>query len=205
MLREIAAATLDALDDGFYYPPAPEDVEQIGAEKVESENDTMETKADGTKEEQSKEEESKEEEDEKSDKGDEQSEAQDGTDEKSQDAMKVEIVDHRKAGREPYDLKRKIWNTNENTLFIPPDDETLGLWFRAERSEEEKKKSRIIIAEYSTLVGSRRLQTIKEAESGGKIGVLNFASAKRAGGGFLNGAQAQVRITLSSSFWSSYN
>ena len=203
-MREIAAATLDALDDGFYYPPATGDVEQIGAEKVESENDPMESEADGTKEE-----ESKEEEDEKSEKGDEQSEAQDGTDEKShsegQDAMKVDIVDHRKVGREPYDLKTKIWNTNENTLFIPPDDETLGLWFQAERSEEEKKKSRIIIAEYSTLVGSRRLQTIKEAGSEGKIGVLNFASAKRAGGGFLNGAQAQVRIALSPSFWSSYD
>jgi hypothetical protein len=90
-LREIAAATLDALDDGFYYPPATKDADLIDAER-----DGKETEGDGGKEEESREEEGAE-----SKKDDKESESQDGTDEKAQVPVEMEvgIVDYRKAGK----------------------------------------------------------------------------------------------------------
>ena len=53
--------------------------------------------------------------------------------------------------------------------------------------------------------GSKRLQefTSDEAEARGKIGVLSFASAKGPGGGFLNGSQAQVCLSICDASFSS--
>jgi hypothetical protein len=207
VLREIAASTLDALDDGFYYPPATKDDVLID---VEQSGEGRETETDVTKEEETRQGEEEARESEKgveggeSEKGDKQLEAELGTvDEETHSEVQkvvVAIADHRKAGREPYDLKTKIWNTNTHTLFISPEDETISLWYETEKSGEDKKKnSRILIGEYSTLFGCRRLKEITQDGAGqkGTIGVLNFASAKKPGGGFLNGAQAQVRFPFS--------
>jgi uncharacterized protein (TIGR02452 family) len=68
-------------------------------------------------------------------------------------------------------------------------------------SETKKQPTPIYIGEYSTLFGARKLHLELAADpdpfTNKKIGVLNFASAKKPGGGFLNGSQAQVRLFFS--------
>ncbi|KAK0486277.1 hypothetical protein IW261DRAFT_1454695 [Armillaria novae-zelandiae] len=58
-------------------------------------------------------------------------------------------------------------------------------------------KTHITISEISTLEGLRNLATSNS--HGGKIAVLNFASAKNPGGGFLSGARAQEESVARSS------
>ena len=227
-LREIAAATLDALDDGFYYPPAvnvePEEEEEGKGGETEMEDDkNIEREVEESQKEDEKSEHNTDEEVHSGDKAEDLEDQVENSEDKpeiSEDKAensedKVEnsedkaensedkaenIVNHRKAGREPYDLKTKIRHTNDHTQFIAPDDENMSLWYQADllasKGDETEKKTKIIIAEYSTLVGSKRLEEITrdEAESRGTIGVLNFASAKKPGGGFMNGSQAQVHL-----------
>jgi len=122
--------------------------------------------------------------------------------------------------RKLYDLRSKLDYTMENTEYFGPDDERLSHWVHAqlnsgineregngfddtagEKRGQTKKKARILIGEYSTLVGARRLREVVKADRNqdderenteDKIGVLNFASAKKPGGGFISGSQAQV-------------
>ena len=59
-------------------------------------------------------------------------------------------------------------------------------------------RSTIYVGEYSTLIGARKvylaLARNTDPTFNKKIGVLNFASAKKPGGGFINGSQGQVRF-----------
>ncbi|KAF9460725.1 hypothetical protein BDZ94DRAFT_1265360 [Collybia nuda] len=97
-----------------------------------------------------------------------------------------------------YNLASKTTESKRRTRYFAPDS-LLSTWsisptptFPASSIHTE-----FSILEISTLDGARYLAN--DILDGGKIGVLNFASAKKPGGGFLNGAQAQEESIARSS------
>jgi len=91
-----------------------------------------------------------------------------------------------KNGFYEYDKKRVelaelIKKSVASTFLVTPSD-TLN------STTSEKRGMIIEVVNETTLQGAKRLSDSKKYK---KIGVLNFASAKNAGGGFLGGSQAQ--------------
>ncbi|KAG1878812.1 hypothetical protein F4604DRAFT_574995 [Suillus subluteus] len=99
-----------------------------------------------------------------------------------------------------YDLAAKVNFSNHNTRYYAPDY-LLSTWSTSDPPRNPTVKSEVSILEISTLDGARLLfNTISSrSTSFGRIAILNFASATRPGGGFLNGAQAQEESIARSS------
>jgi uncharacterized protein (TIGR02452 family) len=115
-----------------------------------------------------------------------------------------------------YDLKAKIKSSEEGTRYYSPDS-CLNQWSptspatpsapavqsndasipTAQSNDTASLTSPTILSilEISTLEGARLLASERQSN----IGVLNFASAKKVGGGFLSGAQAQEESIARSS------
>lgn len=97
-----------------------------------------------------------------------------------------------------HNLKSRIEHTNAHTAFHPAHS-NLSEWPSVPQQENRTNGGpEITVSECSVLAGTRALKeklcSIEGLEEK-RVGVLNFASAKNPGGGFMTGAQAQVRIS----------
>jgi uncharacterized protein (TIGR02452 family) len=98
-----------------------------------------------------------------------------------------------------YDLAEGVSDAKMSAKYYAPDS-LLSMWSMPQvtpsSTEGALAGTRIDLLEISTLEGARYLRAENPE---GKIGILNFASAKKPGGGFLNGAQAQEESIARSS------
>ncbi|PSR73355.1 hypothetical protein PHLCEN_2v10790 [Hermanssonia centrifuga] len=96
-----------------------------------------------------------------------------------------------------HDLRPSLAISKQNTRYYAPDS-LLSMWSAGDRPTNPP--ARITLCEVSTLEGARLLANDHAAKpSLPKIGILNFASAKKVGGGFRSGAQAQEESIARSS------
>ncbi|THV06189.1 hypothetical protein K435DRAFT_773390 [Dendrothele bispora CBS 962.96] len=106
-----------------------------------------------------------------------------------------------------HDLNAKVEALRRDTKYYSPDS-LLSSWSKSTPPSPRKPDAQTLISivEISTLEGARYAHSLIQPVPGPaqKIGVLNFASAKKPGGGFLTGAQAQEEsIARSSSLYPS--
>ena len=83
-------------------------------------------------------------------------------------------------------------------LYSPNDFNPDMLTVRAENVRPETSPTRFTVEAETSLSAARRF-AIAEAQTSGRVMVLNFASAKNPGGGFLGGSQAQEESLARSS------
>ncbi|KAF8076016.1 hypothetical protein FPV67DRAFT_393661 [Lyophyllum atratum] len=97
-----------------------------------------------------------------------------------------------------HNLRMKADDSIKRTKYYAPES-VLSTWSTppASTPPPTTKPTEFSILEISTLEAARLLATT--AVDNDKIGILNFASAKKPGGGFLNGAQAQEESIARSS------
>lgn len=98
-----------------------------------------------------------------------------------------------------HDLGARIELLKTGTRYYPADSH-LSTWSASHPQHVTPTPVQISILEKSTIEGARALSsTLTSQGLADKIGLLNFASAKNPGGGFINGAQAQEESLARSS------
>jgi uncharacterized protein (TIGR02452 family) len=87
-----------------------------------------------------------------------------------------------------HDLTDDLEKLTRRTKYYSPDSLLSG-WSQPPAAPSTpsgtQRKTEISFLEISTLEGCRYLRTVLQGKQDTRIGVLNFASAKRPGGGFL--------------------
>ncbi|KAH8102189.1 hypothetical protein BXZ70DRAFT_58799 [Cristinia sonorae] len=95
------------------------------------------------------------------------------------------------------DIKDDIAISKRSTRFYHPDS-LLSSW-ASSQPPTPALPNKVTLVEISTLEGAKLLSGTHPDDAQRKIGVLNFASALRVGGGFRSGAQAQEESLARSS------
>lgn len=99
-----------------------------------------------------------------------------------------------------YDLKEKIDLLKTGTVYYAADSDISEWSSIPQELADSESKVHVTVSECSTLAGARELRerlqsSVDSADDDNvveRVGVLCFGSAKNPGGGFINGAQAQV-------------
>ncbi|TFY60262.1 hypothetical protein EVJ58_g5265 [Rhodofomes roseus] len=102
-----------------------------------------------------------------------------------------------------HDLRTSVALAKKKTQYYAPDSLLSG-WSAARSSRPERSADTdVSVLEVSTLEGAHLLSAVQQAGQTGappsRVGILNFASATKPGGGFKNGAQAQEESIARSS------
>ena len=192
-LRHIAFTTLRVLDEGEYFPPGQDGPYDL-KEKIEwAEDNTRYYGPDAGVNGEILESEFIKINEEGGDEGKEEKEEErnkDGNTGEDEEANDASHLSEKKQGEN---------ESGKASASNPHDDDSTGLKDQTRvQATINNAQTTIYIGEYSTLVGARRvhLALARDADPSVnmKVGVLNFASAKKPGGGFINGSQAQVRF-----------
>ena len=106
-----------------------------------------------------------------------------------------------------YDISADLRLTERHTVFYPDDAIELHRWQMTHPPQRHHNRpTKLFLLPLSTLEGARYMDSLVSTAHNSPLkplmGVLNFASATRPGGGFLNGALAQEEsIARSSSLY----
>jgi hypothetical protein len=198
-LQYIAHTTLETLDEGEYFPPGQDGPYDLSAKIQWTEENTRYYGPDAGKGGEISESEFIRINEEGGDEGKEEEEEEEGN--KDGDTATREEANERQGDNESEksaaaskshdDDKANSKGQTRVQATVSPDSKNRATLISSQ-------KTSIYIGEYSTLVGARKIHLAfashPDPSANRKIGVLNFASAKKPGGGFINGSQAQVRF-----------
>lgn len=186
-LRDFALSTLRALDSGEYFPPGAVEPYDLRTKIKWSEENTRYYGPDAGEGGEMLESEFARIDGESADDENEEGDLKIGAKEEDKNGTKQGKYNSEKPATTAED-KQIDDNLNSKSQVqapIPPDPKNSAA-----------PDTPIYIGEYSTLIGARKvhfgLASNMDQCANKKIGILNFASAKKPGGGFINGSQAQV-------------
>ena len=194
-LRDIAHSTLQTLDDGEYFPPGQDGPYDLEAKILWTDENTRYYGPDAGEGGEILESEFIKINKEGGDGGNGEERNKDGNTGAREEANDAGHLNETKQGEKESEKAAASKPCNDDNANSK--DQT-RVQTTVSPDPSKRTQTSIFIGEYSTLIGTRKVHLAlaqnPDPSANKKIGVLNFASAKKPGGGFVNGSQAQVRF-----------